>query len=190
MARDRQLSRNLWLHEFTGWQDASEPQVDRLAETVARALQPIRSAMGVPMLPTTWLAWRDGTARVGSHAYGAVDFVMEDGRTREAYEWAERFLVPSGYIGRLIYEPERSAAEGVPQGEHIHLAPVQAMVDHVGDPTIKVLEETTEGTYVFYEAAAALGLGVLALGALFFFRCAGRPRSERFMYRNLSLASS
>ena len=188
MADDRRLTRNLWLHEFTGWRGASERQVDRLAETAARVLQPIRNAIGVPLRPSSWLTWRDGSPRVGSHAYGAVDFVMDDGRTREAYEWAERYIVPGGYIGRLIYEPERTAAEGVPQGEHIHLAPVQAMVDHVGDPTIQVLEEESEGEYVFYQAAAGLGLGVLGLAALFFFRCVGRPRSERFVYR-LSLAS-
>lgn len=169
MAADRQLSRDFWLHEFTGWQAASEDQVAQLEETVARVLQPVRSHLGVPVRPTSWLRWSDGTPRTGAHAYGALDFVADDDRTREAFDWLHVHVVPTGYVGRLIYEPVRSASEGEPQGEHVHVAPRDAMLAYNGDGTIEVLEETTEGRYVFARIAAAAGaLGAALLGVIFF----------------------
>lgn len=171
MALDRKLSRDFWLHEFTGWERATEAQVSRLQETVARVLQPTRSRYGVPVRPTSWLAWSNGELRTGAHAHGGtVDYVVDDGLTRDAFEWAGRSLVPAGYIGRLIYEPARPATPTSPrQGEHIHMAPVADMVAHVGDSEIQVLEERREGEYVFARVAAGAGaLGALALGGLFF----------------------
>lgn len=168
--RDRRLSANFWLHEFTGWQDATDAQVRRLEETASRVLQPIRNKFG-KVTPTSWVSWRSGAPRTGSHAFGGtVDFVVDGGRTREAFEWGARYLVPAGYIGRWIYEPDRSAAEGQPQGEHVHMAPVVDMVDHVGDDRIQVLEELNEGNFVFYRvAAAATGGALLVAGALVLF---------------------
>ena len=175
--RDRRLSADFWLHEFTGWQDATDAQVRRLEETVSRVLQPLRNRFG-KVTPTSWVSWRSGAPRTGSHAFGGtVDFVVDGGRTREAFEWGARYLVPAGYIGRWIYEPDRSAAEGHPQGEHIHMAPVVDMVDHAGDPRIQVLEELDEGNFVFYRvAAAATGVGLLVAGVVGFFLLArNRP---------------
>lgn len=176
--RDRKLSADFWLHEFPGW-DApatTEEHVARLEQTVARVLQPTRSRYGVPVRIGSWTHWRSGEPRTGSHAHGGtVDYVVDDGLTFDAFEWASRYLVPSGYIGRLIYEPDRSATEGKPQGEHIHLAPVAAMLEHTGDPSIQVLVERAEGKYELYRTAAAGGLLVLALVAGFFF-LAGPPR--------------
>jgi hypothetical protein len=199
MAADRQLSRDFHLHEFRGWERASEAQVARLAETVARVLQPIRSVFGVPVRPTSWVEWSDGTPRTGAHAAGGtVDFTVDDGRTREAHEWAHRFLIPSGYIGRLIYEPSRTFPR---QGEHVHMAPVADQVAAQGaerGSVIQVLEEGAEGEYSF--ARLGLGIGGLALAAGVFFcslgararsifqgaaTVAGAPRSER-AYRPLS----
>ena len=170
MAADRQLSRNFWLHEAAGWRDASEDDVAELAETVARVLQPIRTAMGVPVRISSWQTWSSGEARTGAHSHaGTVDFVVDGGRTREAFEWADVALTPAGYIGRMIYEPERSSSEGQAQGEHVHLAPRSAMIEVFGDPNIKVLEERAEGEYVLYRVAAGLGVAGLAilLGFLF-----------------------
>lgn len=175
MAADRQLSRNFWLHEAAGWEDATERDVAELADTVARVLQPIRSAIGVPVRITSWQTWSSGEARTGAHSHaGTVDFVVDDGRTREAFEWASSALTPAGYIGRLIYEPERSSSEGEPQGEHVHMAPRGAMLEVFGDPNIQVLEERSEGEYVFYRVATGLGLGALAALAGFFWLASRR----------------
>lgn len=176
MQADRRLSRDFWLHEASGWERATDAQVAALEETVARVLQPIRSTFGVPVRITSWIAWSSGDLRGGSHAQGGtVDFTVGDGRTRDVYEWAATELVPAGYIGRLIYEPKRTASEGEPQGEHVHLAPRDAMIEAFGDPRIQVLEERAEGQYVFYRVATGLGLGALALLAGFLF-LASRPR--------------
>ena len=168
MALDRKLSRDFWLHEFTGWAAADEAQVAQLQETVTRVLQPTRSHFGVPVRPTSWLTWSDGTERTGSHAHGAIDYVVDNGLTREAFEWAGRVLVPSGYIGRLIYEPERAATVATPrQGEHIHMAPRAAMLAYNQDGSIQVLEEQEEGRYVFARVATA-ATAAAAAGALIF----------------------
>lgn len=175
MAADRQLSRNFWLSEAPGWEEATEADVAELAETVARVLQPIRTAMGVPVRITSWQTWSSGELRTGAHAHaGTVDFIVDGGRTRQAFEWASSALTPGGYIGRLIYEPARSSRDGQAQGEHIHMAPRAAMVEVFGDPNIQVLEEKAEGEYVFYRVAT-FGLGALALVAGFLFLASRRP---------------
>lgn len=176
MALDRQLSRNFWLREFPGWERASEGDVEAAAETVARVLQPIRTALGVPVRVTSWMWWSDGSERTGSHSQpGTVDFVANGGRTFDAFEWANVNLVPAGYIGRLIYEPARSASEGTRQGEHVHMAPRDAMVAVFADPAIQVLRETAEGQYAMYRVAARWTAGALALVAAFIFLLARRP---------------
>lgn len=169
MARDRRLSRDFWLHEFSGWEHASDEQAARLEELAARVLQPLRTAFGVPVYPSSWIAWSDGTPRTGVHAHGgAVDVVVSQGLTRDAWAWGREHLIPSGYVGRWIYEPQRGAPD--PQGEHLHVASRGAMVDVYGDPVIQVLEETSEGSYVLARTAASIGAGALALlGALLFF---------------------
>lgn len=168
MALDRQLSRNFWLNEFSGWEHASELEVAQAGELVARVLQPVRTVFGVPVTVTSWRRWSDGTPRTGAHAHGAVDFVVGNGMTRQAFEWIAQHIVPTGYVGRLIYEPQRSAAEGQPQGEHIHLAPREAMVALNGDASIQVLEERAEGEYIMARIAAGLGASVAVLAAVFF----------------------
>lgn len=176
---DRRLSANFWLHEFPGWNrpETTEADVARLRETVARVLQPIRNAMGTDVIPTSWTHWSSGAARTGSHAHGGtVDFVVADGRTFEAFEWGARHLAPTGYVGRWIYEPERSAAEGQRQGEHIHMAPVEAMVEHVGDPSIQVLVEREEGRYEFFRTAATWTAATLAMVGAWLW-LASRPRT-------------
>ena len=175
MATDRKLARDFWLHEFPGWERASEADVAALHETVARVLQPIRSHIGVPVRPSSWMWWSSGEPRSGAHSHpGTVDFYVDDGRTFEAFEWADRWLTPMGYIGRLIYEPARSAAEGRPQGEHIHMAPRSAMVDVFGDPRIQTLVEREEGRYEVFRSAAA-GLGALAIAAWVFLALRAEP---------------
>ena len=97
MAADRQLSRNFWLREFPGWEEATEEDVQAAAETVALVLQPIRSELGSPVRVTSWKWWSSGEARTGSHSHGGtVDFVADNGRTLEAFEWASSRLVPGG----------------------------------------------------------------------------------------------
>ena len=177
MAADRKLSRDFWLHEFPGWEKADEDDAAAAAETVARVLQPIRSALDVPVRVTSWMWWSSGEGRTGAHSQpGTVDFTADEGRTFEAFDWASRNLASGGYIGRLIYEPERSEAEGVPQGEHVHMAPRDAMVAVFNDPAIQVLREDSEGSYSFYRVAVATGAGALALAAAVIFVLARQPR--------------
>lgn len=168
MALDRQLSRDFWLNEFSGWENLSELEVAQARELVARVLQPVRSVFGVPVYVTSYGTWSDGTPRTGAHAHGAVDFVVANGFTRQAFEWLAQNVVPTGYVGRLIYEPQRSESEGQPQGEHIHLAPREAMVALNGDASIQVLEERAEGEYIMARIAAGLGASVAVLAGVFF----------------------
>ena len=180
MAADRQLSANLWLHEFPGWRDATEADVRKLEPTVSRVLQPVRTAFGVPLRPTSWKWWSSGDPRTGSHADGGtVDFVLEQGRTADAFEWGAQHLIPSGYIGRWIYEPARAGGDS-PQGEHIHMAPQAAMVEAFSDPRIQVLEEREEGEYFLHFEVAPVAWGALlalGAGALFLFNLARRRQS-------------
>lgn len=167
MALDRQLSRDFWLHEFPGWERATERQVARLEETVARVLQPIRTTFDVAVFPSSWLWWSSGDPRTGAHAAdgdataGTVDFVVDAGLTTDVFEWGSQHLTPSGYIGRWIYEPERSAAEGRRQGEHIHMAPREAMVEAFADSRIQVLEERAEGEYFLHFELEPVAWGAL-----------------------------
>lgn len=152
MAADRQLSGDFWLREFPCYQKASEADVAKLHETVVRVLQPIRDRWG-RVVPTSWMHWRDGCdPRDGAHAGGGtVDFITRDADLREVFEWGRIHLLPTGYVGRWIYEPDRAAPEGTPQDEHIHMAPVQDMILHstASEPGVpKALEETSEGNYV------------------------------------------
>lgn len=143
MAADTQLGGNFWLHEFPGWQLATDADVERLRVSVARVLQPARARFG-RLRPTSWMRWSNGELRTGAHAHGGtLDFVALDAPTRDVFEWGAEVLIPSGYIGRWIYEPE---VPGV-QGEHIHMAPVDAMVEQFGDSRIQVLEEVSPGRY-------------------------------------------
>ncbi len=179
MASDRQLSADFWLHEFPGWEDATEGDVGRLQETVARVLQPLRTAMGVPVRPTSWMWWSSGVEREGSHAHGGTaDFVLDEGLTPDAFEYGAQHLIPAGYIGRWIYEPARTGADA--QGEHIHMAPREAMVEQFADSRIQVLEEREEGDYFLHFEVAPIAWGALAAlvgGAVLFFTLAERPKS-------------
>ncbi len=151
MAPDRQLSADFWLHEFPCYERANEADVAKLQETVSRVLQPVRTRWG-RIVPTSWMWWSDGCdPRTGSHAGGGtIDFVTRDAELYDVFEWGQTHLLPTGYVGRWIYEPDRSAPEGVPQDEHIHMAPVQDMILHsdAAEPGVpKALEETAEGEY-------------------------------------------
>lgn len=146
MAADRQLSRDFYLHEAPCFWRASEEDVLRLQETAARVLQPIRNRFGRTEI-TSWMWWSDCTPRTRSHAQGGtVDFTVP-GHTREAWEWGNTHLMPSGYIGRWIYEPEHWSEGRRVQGEHIHMAPRQDMLAYNGDGRIQSLEEREDGTY-------------------------------------------
>ncbi len=153
MIADRQLTRDFWLHEIPCWEHYTEEQAEQAQEATALVCQPIRNTFGRTEI-TSGRFWRNGCrARTGSHAHGALDIVVSGGRTREAWEWGATALMPSGYIGRWIYEPERLNARGQKlQGEHIHMAPRSAMLAYNGDGRIQVLEELPDGTtYVFQE---------------------------------------
>lgn len=149
MAVDRKLSANFSLHEFSGWEQATETQVARLEETVVRVLQPTRNRWGA-VHPTSWLRWSDGTLRSGAHrAGGTVDFTTPNAPMREVASWGVEELMPSGYIGRWIYEPERAATASTPrQGEHIHVAPRADMIEVFGANDLGAYEEVAEGEYV------------------------------------------
>lgn len=151
MPADIQLARNFWLRWVPCWAVATEQDVTKLQETTARVLQPLRNQFGAVYV-TSWKWWSSGCEpRSGSHAQGGtVDLVIADGRTYEAWEWGNTYLMPSGYIGRWIYEPETAS-----QGEHIHMAPRADMLAAFGDGRIQALKELPDGsTYVFQEWTA------------------------------------
>jgi len=153
MATDRQLSANFWLHEFPCWSRASEDDVARLKETVQRVLQPFRSHVGVPVVPTSWKWWTAGcTPRTGAHAGGGtVDFDapdLDDGQLREAHDWGTRYLLPAGYLGRWIYEPLWiDDAGNKVQGRHIHAAPRDDMLAANLPGDVGAYIEGPPGTY-------------------------------------------
>jgi len=153
MIADRQLSRDFWLHEIPCWELYTEAQADEAAEFAARVAQPIRHQFGRTDI-TSGRYWAAGCVpRTGSHAFGAMDLVVSGGRTKEAWKWGATALMPSGYIGRWIYEPTRYDETGRKiQGEHIHVAPREAMLAYNGDGRIQALEELEDGsTYVFLD---------------------------------------
>ena len=131
MATDRRLSENFQLHEFPGWEIASEPDVERLQQTVDLVLQPARDQWG-PIRPTSWIYWSGGSPRTGAHADpGTVDFVPLMAGIEQVFAWVGRSIVPLGYIGRLINERD-----------HIHMQP------RLPGMEVQVLREPTEGVYV------------------------------------------
>ncbi len=149
MADDQQLSKNFWLREFPGWERATDLNVAKAQETVARVLQPIRNQFGAVQV-SSWIWWSDGSRRTGSHGQGGtVDFYVGAGLTEEAWKWGNTHLMPAGYIGRWIYEPQTPN-----QGEHIHMAPRADMVKAFGDGRIQSLRKLPSGdTFVFQEWA-------------------------------------
>jgi hypothetical protein len=155
MATDRQLSRDFWLREFSGWQDATELEVGRLHETVARVLQPVRDRWG-PVIPTSWLRWSDGSRRTGAHGVGGtVDFVTPSSPMRDVWEWGRVEILPAGYVGRWIYEPTFPGE----QREHIHVAPRDDMAAAYGRFDVGAYEETSPGVYVLVGGPGPSGGG-------------------------------
>lgn len=172
MATDRQLSRNFWLHEAPCWQHATEADVAKLQETAARVLQPVRNQFG-PVYITSWKWWTDGCEpRTGSHAQGGtVDFVVSGGRTEDAWQWGNTALMPSGYIGRWIYEPD-----GPSQNEHIHMAPRADMIAAFSDGAIKALRELPNGDmYTYQEWTAGTFVNPYQLEGITAYATAGFP---------------
>ena len=143
---DQQLAGHFWLHEAPCWHRATAEDIRKLQETVARVLEPIRKIFG-PTIITSWKWWRDGCIpRTGSHAHGGtVDFVCPQADLFQVFEWGNVHLMPTGYIGRWIYEPDTPT-----QGEHIHMAPREDHLAATGDPSIQSLVEDAEGDYHLY----------------------------------------
>lgn len=159
MVADRQLSANFRLSRMPCWERASEDDVARLRETVARVLQPARDRWGA-IVVSSWRWWRDGcTPRSGAHAGGGtVDIVPFGAPAPQVFEWLRRYIVPAGYVGRLIYEPDwwrdggdEPAGPGdvKVQGEHIHIAPRRDMADAGLPDDVGVYEETQPGSYAY-----------------------------------------
>lgn len=168
---DFQLSRNFRLSEAPCWTRATPANAAKLQETAARVLQPVRNVFGETII-TSWMWWRQGCEpRTGSHAEGGtVDFVVP-GKTLAAWEWGNTNLMPSGYIGRWIYEPETAT-----QGEHIHCAPRADMVAYNGDATIKSLKELSDGrTYVYREWTGGTYANPYELEGITAYATAGLP---------------
>lgn len=158
IAENVQLSRNFWLSEAPCWTKATPAQVAKLQETAQRVLQPIRNTWG-PVTITSWLWWRNEcTPRTGAHAHGGtVDFVTPGADLRDVWEWGKTYLLPSGYVGRWIWEPTTAT-----QGEHIHVAPRADMLALNGDGKILALEETPDGRYLvameWFDGEAGAGI--------------------------------
>jgi len=163
--RDQQLSSSFWLHEFPCWELATSEDVERLKETCARVLQPVRNRFG-KVVPTSWKWWSSGcTPRTGSHsAGGTVDFITPDADLWEVFEWGATYLLPSGYIGRWIYEPQTPQ-----QGEHIHMAPRRDQLEVFGRGDIQALQELPNGNqyaYAFYDTTEGTFLDPYTLDPL------------------------
>lgn len=142
MATDIQLSGDFWLHEAPCWQHATEAQVEKLQETAARVLQPIRSVFGTTYI-SSWMWWRSGCVpRTGAHSMGGTVDIDVPGKNLEVWEWGNSHLLQTGYVGRWIYEPKTPT-----QGEHIHMAPRADMLELNGDGRIQSLKELPGGGY-------------------------------------------
>lgn len=142
MARDRQLTKDFRLSEAPCWELATEEQIRKLQETSARVLQPLRNVFGTTYI-TSWLWWANGCEpRTGVHKEGGTVDIVLPGSTLEAWEWGNTYLMPTGYIGRWIYEPQTPR-----QGEHIHCAPRADMLAYNGDGRIQSLKELPNGEY-------------------------------------------
>jgi hypothetical protein len=142
MGADYQLTRDFRLSEAPCWWLASPADIARLQETAARVAQPLRNTFG-PVYITSWKWWREGCEpRDGVHELGGTIDLVVPGRTREAWEWGNTHLMPTGFIGRWIYEPESSS-----EHEHIHVAPRQDMLEYNGDGRIQSLEKLRSGDY-------------------------------------------
>lgn len=178
---DFQLSRDFWLHEPPCWQLATPANAARLQETVVRVAQPVRNVWGRTYI-TSWMWWSGGCVpRDKTHAQGGtIDFVTTDAPMMEVFEWGATHLLPSGYIGRWIYEPERFDSRGRKvQGEHIHVAPRADMLAHNGDGTIKALVETADGKhYVYAQMEEGTYLNPFALDPL---TITAKPGFGRFL---------
>lgn len=117
------LAPHFTLEEMPCWRHASSEDIERLQETAARVLEPVRSKWG-PVVVTSWRWWRDGCKlRTGAHrGGGTVDFITPNADLTDVFAWG--LTQPwRDYIGRWIYEP---AIPGH-QGEHIHMAPIRDM---------------------------------------------------------------
>ncbi|KKM75385.1 hypothetical protein LCGC14_1390750 [marine sediment metagenome] len=128
------LSPNFTLEEMPCYERAGPTDVARIRTTAERVLQPVRDRWGLTRV-SSWKWWRSGcTPRSGSHAHGGtVDFTVPGADLRAVFDWGLKALMPLGYIGRWIYEPElRGPAGEVLQGAHIHMAPVADMVSAYG----------------------------------------------------------
>ena len=172
MIADRQLTRNFWLHEAPCWELATEADARKLQESAARVLQPVRNVFG-PTYISSWKWWRDGcTPRTGPHREGGtIDFVVSGGRTEDAWKWGNTHLMPSGYIGRWIYEPD-----GPSQNEHIHMAPRADMIAAAGLDDIKSLRELPNGdTFVFQSWEAGTYVNPYELEGITAYATAGIP---------------
>jgi len=153
MADDVQLSRNFMLSEAPCWWLATAAQVARLQETAARVLQPIRTKFGKTQI-TSWMWWSAGCVpRGGAHSWGGtIDFTVPDAELWDVFEWGNSYLMPTGYIGRWIYEPEVLDEDGKQvQGEHIHMAPRADMIGVFNDPKIQSLRELPSGDLFVYQ---------------------------------------
>lgn len=173
MPSNVQLSRNFWLSGAPCWQKATEADVLKYQETVARVLQPVRNEFGITRV-TSWKWWRTGCVpRTGSHAQGGtIDFSVEgQGNTLRAWEWGNTALMPAGYVGRWIYEPATAS-----QGPHIHMAPRADMIAYNGDGRIQSLKELPDGTsYVFMEYDAGTFVNPYKLEGITAYAEAGMP---------------
>jgi len=142
--------------EFPCWERATAADRARLVETVRRVLVPVRERWG-PVIPTSWMWWRDGCVRRGgAHSKGGtVDFVVPGADLKDVHRWGIDTLLRQGYIGRWIYEPETET-----QGEHIHVAPIRDMIEAfgAGESSVLALVETPAGTYQVPTGGAPFGL--------------------------------
>lgn len=144
-----QLSRNFTLEEMPCYRSATPLDIARLYDTVQNVLQPVRDRWGLTRV-TSWKWWRSGCVqRDGSHAGGGtVDFIVPGANLRDVFDWGVKELMPRGYIGRWIFEPEwRDDSGQLVQGEHIHVAPVRDMWEQTQRADSAAFVEGPPNTY-------------------------------------------
>lgn len=137
---------NFSLHEFRGWEQATEAQVAVLElEAVRTFLQPIRDQWG-RIDPSSWLRWSSGVLRTGAHADpGTVDFVPAGAPIPQVFQWIQGQGLPYGTL--------------IDERDHIHRTRPGAQGAYQ-----KAYVEGAEGSYASANAGAGFPGGAGAWG--------------------------
>ncbi len=169
MLKDRQLTRDLWLHDWPCvLQRGIDSDVRWLEWTASNVWQPVIDRFGRVYF-TSWRYWVSSgcmEARTGDHEHpGTVDVVAANASTGELHRW----------MGENLRDAAGAPLWGSLIDERNHVHYTAPGIGTRGEA--EYLYEPTEGTYVAVDlpewssptvAAAGLGPWVLGAAALYF----------------------